>query len=111
MRLHTFLVPGAGDALVGRLRPLLTSVALDALILFSLGADQSKLLSALSGATCPVYLTETYGILGYDEEAGANVELMEAGRGSEYGFCGGSGDTFVSLAHPRCHACMTRTLR
>jgi hypothetical protein len=31
---------------------------------------------------CPVYLKETYGILGYDEETKQNVELMEKARGS-----------------------------
>ena len=36
-------------------------------------------------------MTEAYGILGYDEDLRQNVELMEKGRGSEYGCCGGSG--------------------
>lgn len=38
-----------------------------------------------------MFLSETYGILGYDDDLGKNIELMEKGRGSEYGFCGGSG--------------------
>jgi hypothetical protein len=77
---------------------------LDCLVLFSLGLDRGLLLDAVRGARgtaaaavaaaappCPVYLTETYGILGFDEERRENVELMELGRGSEYGFAGGSG--------------------
>jgi hypothetical protein len=38
-----------------------------------------------------VSLSETYGILGYDEELGRTIELMEKGRGQEYGYVGGSG--------------------
>ena len=34
---------------------------------------------------------ETYGILGYDESLGRNIELMEKGRGAEYGCRGGDG--------------------
>ena len=70
-----------------------SSMALNALVLMSLGADHSALLSAVASSKidCPVYLTETYGIIGFDEASQAHVELMEKGRGSEYGFQGGSG--------------------
>jgi hypothetical protein len=54
-------------------------------------ADASPPADASSSFSCPVYLAETYGIIGFDEERQKNVELMEKGRGSEYGFVGGSG--------------------
>ena len=40
---------------------------------------------------CCKRLFKTYGILGYDDDLQQNIELMEKGRGSEYGFVGGSG--------------------
>jgi hypothetical protein len=49
-------------------------------------------------STCPVYLKETYGILGYDEETKQNAELMEEARGSEYGLMGGSGGQGILVA-------------
>ena len=91
MRIDSFLAQGPGDALATLLmerfpRPL------DCLALFSLGADHDKLVRAASRVDCPsIYLTETYGILGYDESVGRNIELMEKGRGQEYGYQGGSG--------------------
>ena len=97
---HTLLVPGDGRD--PRLRAALSEIAaapsaaasaLDAVVLFSLGASHDELLAAVSECAfvCPVYLSETYGILGYDEAAGRNLEFMEKGRGSEYGCRGGDG--------------------
>lgn len=93
MRVDTVLVREA-SSLAGRIKSVApASAALNALVLMSLGLEHRLLLNAVSeaGVQCPVYVTETYGILGYDEGAGRNVELMEKGRGSEYGFVGGSG--------------------
>ena len=90
MRVETFLHTGSGAGFAEKLRPL-TANALDALLLFSLGADHAVLRDAVKGVGCRCYLTETYGILGYDDDQGRNVEYMEKGRGSEYGFVGGSG--------------------
>lgn len=96
MRIHSFLIQGAGSALAARLGSPVTSEPLDALVLMSLGVEQSTIVNALRQhqdkiRNCPVYFTETYGILGFDDESNQNVELMEKGRGSEYGFAGGSG--------------------
>lgn len=92
MQITSYLVQGSGSAIANRLNSM-ASMALNALVLMCLGADHPTLLSCVRHANvqCPVYLTETYGIIGYDEEVGRNVELMEKGRGSEYGFQGGSG--------------------
>ena len=93
MRVDTVLVREA-SSLAGRIKSVApASAALNALVLMSLGLEHRQLLNTVSeaGVQCPVYVTETYGILGYDEGAGRNVELMEKGRGSEYGFVGGSG--------------------
>jgi len=92
MRIHSFLIRGDGSSLSSKLNSF-TSLSLNALAFFSLGIDHSKIIEcALKFKTkCPVYLTETYGIIGYDEELQQNIELMEKGRGSEYGFRGGSG--------------------
>ena len=96
MKIQSFLIQGAGSALAGRLGSLTSaSQPLDALVLMSLGVDQPVLLDAVNQhkdkIKCPVYLTDTHGILGFDEDLKQNVELLEKGRGSEYGFCGGSG--------------------
>lgn len=90
MRVHSFLVQGDGFSLSSKLNSF-ASLSLNALALFSLGADHSKLIDCVAKVKCPVYLTETYGIIGYDEELKQNIELMEKGRGSEYGLRGGSG--------------------
>ena len=93
MRVDSVLVREA-SSLAGRIKSVApASAALNALVLMSLGLEHRQLLNAVSeaGVQCPVYVTETYGILGYDEGAGRNVELMEKGRGLEYGFVGGSG--------------------
>lgn len=93
MLVQSFLVQGTGTAVSAGLAGLASSPPMEALVLFSLGADHPVLLDALrkNDVSCPVYLTETYGILGYDNDLNRNVELMEKGRGSEYGFVGGSG--------------------
>ena len=97
MLVQSFLVQGAATSAVASQLGSLTPSSLDGLVLMSLGMDHKGLLDALMkeqfDLSCPVYLTETYGILGFDDESGANIELMEKGRGSEYGFCGGSGGT------------------
>ena len=89
-----------GDGWDPRLRAALSDIAatggassLDSVLLFSLGANHDALLAAVTGCAiaCPVYLSEAYGILGYEEEGGRNLELMEKGRGSEYGCRGGDG--------------------
>ena len=38
-----------------------------------------------------LHLADCYGILGFSPEAGRNIELLEAGRGREYGGVGGDG--------------------
>ena len=93
MHVESILVRGDGAALGPRLASVASGTALNVLVLMSLGADHAALLSAVSdcGIKCPIFLTETYGIIGFDEELSRNVELMEKGRGSEYGFRGGSG--------------------
>jgi hypothetical protein len=93
MLVQSFLVQGTGAAVSSGLARLSSSLQLDAVVMFSLGANHPILLDAVreNDVSCPVYLTETYGILGYDSDSKRNVELMEKGRGSEYGFVGGSG--------------------
>lgn len=92
MLVDSALVQGSGLALASRLSSLKPS-SLDALVLLSLGADHPVLIDAVqqNQVTCPVYLSETYGILGYDEDLQRNIELLEKGRGTEYGYQGGSG--------------------
>lgn len=92
MQIKSIFVRGDGSALASRVNSV-ASMALNALVLMSLSGNHQLLIDTVrkAGITCPVYLTETYGIIGYDEEVGRSVELMEKGRGSEYGFCGGSG--------------------
>ena len=93
MRVSSTLVRGDGSAIASHIGSMSSNAALNVLVLMSLGADHTALLNAVKEASiqCPVYLTETYGVIGYDVEAQRHVELMEKGRGSEYGFKGGSG--------------------
>lgn len=96
----SLLILGDGSDLEVALKGIAGASALDALVIFSLGADHSKVLAAVqsSGVSgVPIYFTETYGILGFDEARGSNVELMEKGRGSEYGCQGGDGGQGVLL--------------
>ena len=86
MRVDTVLVREPSSLADGIKSVAPASAALNALVLMSLGLEHlslTLLLNAVSeaGVQCPVYVTETYGILGYDEGAGRNVELMEKGRG------------------------------
>lgn len=104
MLVDSFLVQGTTTGIASTIASRLISFPspLDALVLFSLGADHACLVDAVLGSpavSCPnIYLTECYGIIGFDEQVGRNVELMEKGRGSEYGFVGGSGGTGCLVA-------------
>jgi hypothetical protein len=64
-----------------------------AVVLLTLGIepDQSAALAARMPPTSAVYAADCYGILGFSASQGRNVELMEAGRGKEYGGTGGAG--------------------
>jgi hypothetical protein len=73
----------------------LAPASLDGLVLLSLGMDHAGLVGAVQEQTdvsCSVFLTETNGIWGFDDEIGKNIELMEKGRGCEYGYCVGGAD-------------------
>lgn len=96
--IDTFLVPGKVDAakLSMACAPLANHIDLSALVFFSLGVPVETIASVAGGAlgihgVCPVYIADCYGIVGFDKAAGKNVELMEKGRGSEYGCQGGNG--------------------
>lgn len=93
MQVESALLLGDGtglDAIVAEIAPDAGNT-LDVVVVLSLGADHQKIQSAVQGLSCPVYFSETYGILGYDAETGRNIELLEKGRGSEYGCRGGDG--------------------
>ena len=66
MHVESILVRGDGAALGPRLASVASGTALNVLVLMSLGADHAALLSAVSdcGIKCPIFLTETYGIIG-----------------------------------------------
>lgn len=70
MLIQSFLVQGTGATVSTGLAGLSSSPPLEALVMFSLGVDHPVLLNALreNDFSCPVYLTETYGILGCDIE-------------------------------------------
>ena len=93
MHVQSFLVQGAAtSAIASHLGTLPES--LDALVLLGLGQDLERIAKDVQSQklSCPVYMTDTYGILGPDiDDDMRNIELMEKGHGSEYGFCGGSG--------------------
>ena len=98
MLVQSFLIQGAATsaAVVANRVGSMTPSSLDALVFLSLGMDHPTLLTAIQRLrderlTCPVYFTETYGILGFDDDLGKNVEIMEKGRGTEYGCQGGNG--------------------
>jgi hypothetical protein len=65
----------------------------DAVVLFSLGVQPETLtaFAKTAPAETPVLLADCYGILGFSKQHGRNLELMEAGRGQEYGGVGGDG--------------------
>jgi len=69
---------------------------LSTVVFFSLGVSEQTIASAAGGAlglhgACPVFMVDCYGIVGYDEKEGKNIEIMEEGRGKEYGGVGGKG--------------------
>lgn len=78
MRIQSFLIQGAGSALAGKLGTMLSGPPqqpLQALVLLSLGVDHVFILdtvqrnqAALLRDNTAIYLSETYGILGFDEE-------------------------------------------
>ena len=91
LKIHTRLCKDI-EELQSALGPKLDSNC-DLVVLFSLGFDPSSFVpfarTVASGT--PVFLADCYGILGFSAEDGRNIELMEAGRGSEYGGTGGDG--------------------
>ena len=99
MKIHSFLTqgPSAIAALSTQLSEVSKSISspIDALALFHLGVSKNQVVSAIrsSGIKSPqhIYLADSYGIIGFDESVGRNVELLEKGRGQEYGYRGGSG--------------------
>lgn len=96
--IETFLVPGPVDVskLATKCAPLAAHFDLTCLTFFSLGVPAETIAAVAGGSlgihgVCPVYIADCYGIVGWDAAAGANVELMEKGRGSEFGCVGGNG--------------------
>lgn len=80
------------QSLQAALRPKLSAGGLDAVVLFSLGIEAEALAPLAEAAgSAPVLLADTYGILGYSTVRGRNQELMERGRGQEFGGPGGDG--------------------
>mmetsp|Transcript_61373 Transcript_61373/g.146209 ORF Transcript_61373/g.146209 Transcript_61373/m.146209 type:complete len:371 (-) Transcript_61373:187-1299(-) len=103
--IETFLVQG--DVNVAKLSmacaPLANHFDLDGIVFFTLGVSPETVASVAGGAlglhgVCPVFIADSYGIVGWDKAAKANVELMEEGRGSEYGCVGGKGGKGVVVA-------------
>mmetsp|Transcript_31252 Transcript_31252/g.57168 ORF Transcript_31252/g.57168 Transcript_31252/m.57168 type:complete len:359 (-) Transcript_31252:102-1178(-) len=97
-RIETFLVEGdVNEAkLAAACAPLAMHMDLDGLVFFTLGVKPETIASVAGGAlglhgVCPVYIADSYGIVGWDKSKKENVELMEEGRGSEYGKVGGNG--------------------
>ena len=76
------------------------SPSLDAFVVFLVGIDLTSLAKAAlaSSVACPIYLTESCGIIGYNEDLWQNIEIMEKGCGSEYGFVGGGGGSGCLVA-------------
>lgn len=68
-----------------------------AVVLFGLGFGPSAFVpfAANFGTKTPVFLADCYGILGFSAAENRNIELMEAGRGQEYGGVGGDGGAGV----------------
>ncbi len=86
---------------------------IDAVVLFCLGLKPSSFVPfarAVSSDTS-VLLADCYGIVGFSAEAGRNLELMEAGRGREYGGVGGDGGQgVVAVAFSKGVVASTETL-
>lgn len=98
MILDTYLLQGSNAAALSKsLSQTFEKPNLSGLSIFSLGVENPIVLDALKSASnesnlkFPVYLCDSYGIIGYEQSLGRNIELMEKGRGQEYGFRGGSG--------------------
>lgn len=103
--IETFLLRGKMDAgkLAAGCAPLAMHIDLDCVVFFSLGVPPELIASVAGGSlglhgSCPVYVADCYGIIGWDKQAQENVELMEEGRGSEYGCVGGNGGEGVVVA-------------
>eukprot|EP00933_Yihiella_yeosuensis_P047368 TRINITY_DN43185_c0_g1_i1.p1 TRINITY_DN43185_c0_g1~~TRINITY_DN43185_c0_g1_i1.p1 ORF type:complete len:370 (-),score=84.38 TRINITY_DN43185_c0_g1_i1:127-1236(-) len=97
-QIETFLVQGPIDAgkLAMAIAPLAAHIDMSCLAFFSLGVSPDLIASVAGGSLgihgmCPVYIADCYGIVGWDKKAGKNIELMELGRGQEYGMAGGQG--------------------
>lgn len=80
-----------GEELLAALGPDLAGC--DAVLLLSLGLEPASLVPVARAAPVgtPVLWADCYGILGYSTPEGRNIELMEQGRGREYGGPGGDG--------------------
>lgn len=103
--IETFLLQGSMDAgkLAAACAPLAMHIDLDAVVFFTLGVAPELISSVAGGAlglhgSCPVYVVDCYGIIGWDKVKKQNMELMEKGRGSEYGCQGGNGGEGVVVA-------------
>jgi len=95
---ETFIIQGDVD--VAKLSMKCAGISgymdLSTIVFFSLGVSEQTIASAAGGAlglhgACPVFMVDCYGIVGFDEKEGKNIELMEEGRGKEYGGVGGKG--------------------
>jgi hypothetical protein len=90
-QITTQLCSDAG-ALKSALGPRLAEGRIDAVVLLALGVEAGALVPfAVAAGNAPVLLADCYGVLGYSTEQGRNLELMEQGRGREYGGAGGDG--------------------
>ncbi len=65
----------------------------DVIVLLALGIEPAAFIPFAKAVTPgpQVLLADCYGILGFSATEGRNIELMEAGRGREYGGTGGDG--------------------
>jgi hypothetical protein len=81
------------EELQATLSPSLAADGCDVIVLLALGFQPAAFvpLAKTVAVQTPVFLADCYGILGFSTEAGRNIELMEAGRGREYGGVGGDG--------------------
>lgn len=102
---ETFLVQGDINeaSLSMKCASLANYMDLKTVVFFSLGVSEELIQRVAGGAlglhgACPVFVVDCYGIIGWDQKEGKNVELMEKGRGTEYGGVGGSGGKGVVVA-------------
>lgn len=109
--IETFLVQGEVDAarLSASCAPLAACFDLSCLAFFALKVPPETIASVAGGAlgihgVCPVFIADCYGIIGWDAVAAANIELMEEGRGKEYGGIGGKGGKGVVVVAFRGNA-------